>query len=281
MTGGVAAQRWRELQQGRGLPPEILAGADVSPWRHDPTHFAAPATPDDTPSRDAALALLGAGIGSAGGGSEGRGSDCGGSDGGGGTVGGTVLDVGCGGGAASLALGTRAQHLTGVDHDPGMLEVFSADCAARGIEHRTVLGEWPEVADEAGTTDVVLCHHVGYNTVEFAPFLLALSAAARRGVVMELTAWHPMSWLDPLWERFHDLYRPPPASADDAVAVLAELGITPTVVRWERPARLPDDPVWVARRLCLPATRADEVAAALAGVEPRPRAAVTLHWSTR
>ncbi|MDQ2709267.1 MAG: hypothetical protein M3Z25_17265 [Actinomycetota bacterium] len=48
-----------------------------------------------------------------------------------------------------------------------------------------------------------------------------------RGVVMELTAQHPMSWLDPLWVRFHDLHRGEPATADDAVAVLTGLGITP------------------------------------------------------
>ena len=71
-------------------------------------------------------------------------------------------------------------------------------------------------------------------------------------MVMELTARHPMAWLDPLWVRFHGLHREPPATADDAVAVLEELGITPTVVRWARPARLPEDPEWVARRLCLP-----------------------------
>jgi hypothetical protein len=159
-----------------------------------------------------------------------------------------------------------------------MLEVFSADCAARGVEHRAVLGEWPSAADEAGIADVVLCHHVGYNTVEFAPFLVGLTVAARRGVVVELTGQHPMAWLDPLWVKFHDLHRPEPATADDAIAVLGELGITPTVTRWERPARLPEDPEWVARRLCLPAERVDEVAAALAEIPPRPRTTVTLSW---
>lgn len=253
MGGGTAAGRWRELQEARGVPPEILALAPESPWKHDPKHFGAPVEAPDTPSRRAALALL---------------------DGGGGAV----LDVGCGGGSASLAVAERAGLLVGVDHNPGMLEVFAADCAARGIEHRTVLGEWPAVAGEAGTADAVLCHHVGYNTVDFPPFLLALTKAALRGVVMELTARHPMAWLDPLWVRFHGLHREPPATADDAVAVLEELGITPTVVRWARPARLPEDPEWVARRLCLPPERAGEVAAALAELPPRPRDTVTLSW---
>lgn len=244
------------MQQARGIPAEILARAPVSPWRHDPKHFGAPAVPDDTPSRDAALALL----------AEPAAWPT------------TVLDVGCGGGSASLAVADGAGRLVGVDHDPGMLEVFSADCAARGIEHRAVLGEWPSVAEEAGLAEVVLCHHVGYNTVEFAPFLVALTMAARRGVVMELTARHPMAWLDPLWVKFHGLHRPAPATAEDAADVLTDLGLAPTVTRWERPARLPEDPEWVARRLCLPVGRAGEVADALAELPPRPRTAVTLTW---
>ena len=255
---GTAADRWRELQEARGIPPEILATAPESPWRHDPKHFAAPAEPPDTPSRDAALALLG---------EDGprRGPL-------------TVLDVGCGGGTASLAVADHAELLVGVDHNPGMLEVFAADCTARGVAFRTVLGEWPAVFDQAGIADAVLCHHVGYNTVEFPPFLVALTVAARRGVVMELTAQHPMAWLDPLWVRFHGLHREQPATADDAVAVLQEMGIQPTVVRWERPPRLPEDPEWVARRLCLPLDRVREVGEALADIPPRPRVTVTLSW---
>lgn len=259
MLGGVsstkasAADRWRELQEARTVPPEILAAAPRSPWKHDPARFGAPEQPRDTPSRSAALSLLG----------DSRGS---------------VLDVGCGGGRASLAVADAAGLLIGVDHDPRMLDRFTADCAAREIEHRTVLGEWPEVAAEAGAAEVVVCHHVGYNTIDFPPFLLALDAAARRGVVMELTARHPMAWLDPLWARFHDVHRGEPATADDAVAVLLDLGIEPVVSRWERGERLPEDPVWVARRLCLPESRVDEVAEALADIPMRSTEVVTLSW---
>jgi SAM-dependent methyltransferase len=252
------SDRWRVMQEARGLPPEILAVAPESPWKHDPQAFRARAEPADTPSGRAALALLEQPAGA--------GREL------------TVLDVGCGGGSASLAVGGHADLLVGVDHNPGMLEVFTSDCAARGLRHRAVLGEWPSVANDAGIADVVLCHHVGYNTVELAPFLVALTVAARRGVVMELTARHPMAWLDPLWVKFHNFHRDTAATADDAVAVLGELGITPEVTRWERPARLPEDAVWVTKRLCLPVERADEVAEALADIPPRPRTVVTLSW---
>lgn len=249
-----AAQRWRELQQGRGIPPEILAKAAASPWVHATKDFAAPEEPADTPSHRAAAELLGAA--------------------------GTVLDVGCGGGAASLALAGKVDHVTGVDHQRDMLDAFAEGAKARGIPHQTVLGEWPGVAATAGTADVVICHHVLHNVVELVPFLDALTAAARRGVVVEMFAEHPMAWLDPLWIRFHDLHRPASATTEDVVAVLAELDVRPDVARWEREKPPRQDPAWVTRLLCLPADRRAEVDAALGEIPPRPRMAVTLTWRT-
>ncbi|MDN5749545.1 MAG: class I SAM-dependent methyltransferase [Pseudonocardia sp.] len=247
-----AAQRWAELQEGRGIPPEILAHATAPPWLHDPTDFTAPAVPADTPSRRAASGLLGAG--------------------------GTVLDVGCGGGGASLALAGVVAHVTAVDQQSDMLEVFAAGATARGIAHRLVPGRWPDVAIAAGPADVVLSHHVLHNVVDLPPFLLALTAAARRGVVVEMFAEHPMAWLDGLWVRFHDLHRPPPATTDDALAVVAELGIDVRVERWERETVPRQDAQWVTRRLCLPVERVAEVAVALDAVPSRPRMAATLVW---
>jgi 2-polyprenyl-3-methyl-5-hydroxy-6-metoxy-1,4-benzoquinol methylase len=250
--GGTAAARWTELQEGRGIPSEILARATADPWQHEVTFFTAPPEPVDTPSRRAALALL--------------------------PVGGTVLDVGCGGGVASLALSGRAGHLTGVDQQQDMLDEFAAAARARSIPHRTVLGRWPEVAPAAGTADVVVCHHVLHNVVDLVPFVEALTAAARRGVVVEMMAQHPMAWLDPLWVRFHDLHRPPPATTEDAAAVLRELGLEPLVRRWERDVSAGRDPAWVTRRLCLPEDAVPGVAEALEELE-RPREAATLSWS--
>jgi SAM-dependent methyltransferase len=252
---GSAARRWAEMQEGRGIPPEILARAPALPWLHDPSYFAAPQVPVDTPSRAAGLALLGAG--------------------------GTVLDVGAGGGDASLALAGSVTHITANDRQADMLEAFAADATARGIPFRTVHGRWPDAAADAGTADVVVSHHVLHNVVDLPPFLEALTAAARRGVVVEMLAEHPMAWLDALWVHFHDLHRPPPATTGDAVAVLRELGIDAGVQRWERVSPPRQDPAWVTRTLCLPADREPEVAAALAATPPRPRHAATLTWSAK
>lgn len=252
--GAAAARTWAELQEGRGIPAEILAAAPADPWQHDAADFRPPDVPADTPSRHAALELLGSG--------------------------GTVLDVGCGGGDAAFGLVGPATEVVGVDRQRDMLDVFAAVARSRGVPFRTVLGQWPDCAAAAGNADVVVSHHVLHNVVDLPPFLLALTAAARRGVVVEMLAQHPMAWLDPLWERFHGLRRPRPATTDDAVAVLRELGISPTVTRWERRNPPRQDPAWVARRLCLGPERVGEVEEALAGAD-RPRIAATLSWSGR
>ncbi|MGH3548146.1 MAG: methyltransferase domain-containing protein [Pseudonocardiaceae bacterium] len=252
-----AAARWRELLQARAIPVEIRAAAPKDPSRHDPARFIPPANPEDTPSHRAALRLLG-------------------------TDGGTVLDVGCGAGAAGLALVPKVSHLTGVDHAEDMLRAFEQACEQRGLAHRSVHGPWPQTAAQAGVADVVVSHHVGYNTLDLGPFVTALGAAARRGVVVELHAVHPGAWLDPLWAQFHGLHRPPPATANDVLAVFADLGIRPEVQRWSRPAqpRNPESELdFSLRRLCLPVERGADVAEAVARLGPRHRDLVTISWS--
>ncbi len=248
---GGAAARWAELQSGRGIPPEIRALVDWNPWHHEPSWFRPPPVAPDTPSRAAALALL--------------------------APSGVVLDVGCGGGAAAFALAERATELVGVDRQRDMLDAFAATARERCVRARTVLGAWPDVAAAAGCADVVVANHVLHNVVDLPPFLRALTAAARRGVVVEMLDQHPMAWLDPLWERFHGLRRPPPATAADAAAVLREMGLAPDVTSWERIDPPRQDPEWVTRRLCLPPERVSEVAAALDALI-RPRTAATLTW---
>jgi len=251
VTEGGAAARWAELQSGRGIPPEIRARVDWNPWHHEPSWFVPPPVPVATLSRAGGLALL--------------------------APPGAVLDVGCGGGDAAFALAERATELIGVDRQRDMLDVFAATARERGVPARVVLGEWPDAARAAGQADVVVANHVLHNVVDLPPFLRALTTAARRGVVVEMLDQHPMAWLDPLWEHFHGLSRPAPATAADAVEVLHEIGVEPQVTRWERVNPPRQDPEWVARRLCLAPQRVADVAAALHGLS-RPRTAVTLIW---
>jgi SAM-dependent methyltransferase len=257
----TAAQAWAEALAEWAIPPEILAAAPESPYAHDPAMFAADSTMDrDSLSARRALNALG--------------------------VSGGVLDVGVGGGRASLVLVPPATRLTGVDSDPAMLEAFARSATSLGVPVRTAVGRWPDVAAGVAPEDVVVCHHVLYNAPDIAEFVLALTVHARRRVVVEIPAVHPQTRLSDAWLHFHGIRRPVRPTVVDALAVLRELGIDVTVETGRRPlmaaaAGEPDRQVAFARRrLCLPADRDPDIAAYLAAhqVEP-PAEVVTLSWA--
>lgn len=261
MTGN-AARRWREDLGSWAIPPEILDAAPESPWGCPPGLFAraaehalAEGADTPTPSRLRALEAL--------------------------PEGGSVLDVGAGGGAASLPLCPPAAVVTAVDQSRQMLGRFADLAERQGIEHRQVEGLWPDVAGEVEAADVVVCNHVFYNVGDLVPFVTALTDHARSRVVVEITALHPQAVLNPLWQHFHGLARPTRPTADDALAVLHELGLEVGVEHYVGPMRWQsdqhDDVVpFMRKRLCLPAERDPEVAALLPPPEPRPH--VALWW---
>jgi len=140
------------------------------------------------------------------------------------------------------------------------------------------------VAKRTPIADVVVCNHVAYNVGDIGPFLAALTGAARHRVVVEIPPEHPLTWLNPLWLKFHGLERPHEPTADDLVAVLHELDVRAlSVDRW---VRLDHDPMTaqervalVTRRLCLPEEREPEVAVQLGDEPPvELRRMVTLTW---
>ena len=266
-----ALARWREQLEDWAIPEEILAAAPESPWGCPVGLFRSrarragsrPATPSN---REAARFL---------------------------PAGGTVLDVGAGGGAASLPLAGLAGQLVAVDESPAMVAAFLAAAEAAGVAAEGVEGRWPEVAGRVAPADVVVCHHVLYNVADLAPFADALTGHARRRVVAELTDRHPLVGLGPLWRRFHDLERPTGPGADDAVAALEALGLRVARQDWESQDRFGFDDLdelvaFTRRRLCLPADRDPEVAAALLDegtrqvdgvwVSGQPRRVTTLSW---
>ena len=266
-----ALERWREQLDGWAVPEEILAAAPESPWGFPVGLFrsrarragSGPATPSNL---EAARHL---------------------------PPGGVVLDVGAGGGAASLPLAATAGRLVAVDESPGMVAAFLAAAEAAGVPAQGVEGRWPEVAGRVGPADVVVCHHVLYNVADLAPFVTALTGHARRRAVAELTERHPLAGLRPLWRRFHGLDRPDGPDAGDAAAALAALGLEATRQDWESADRFGYDDfdelvAFTRRRLCLPASRDPEVAQALleqgtrqvggVWVSGQPRRVVTLSW---
>ncbi|HUY50427.1 MAG TPA: class I SAM-dependent methyltransferase [Streptosporangiaceae bacterium] len=181
---------------------------------------------------------------------------------------GSVLDVGTGAGAACLPLAPRTTSLTAVDADSGMLDLLAGRAREARLDARMLPGRWPAVAGQAAPADLVTCHHVVYNVPDLASFIDALTGHARRRVVVELTAAHPLISLNPLWLFFHGLHRPEGPTAADLLAILDAMGLRARHTEWNRPAEADYTTVTelaevTRRRLCLPPERAGEVAAAL------------------
>ena len=255
-----AATRWSEELAAWAVPQEILDSAPRRPFVFPPEMFAAPRPGDGSRSRStevAAEALAG---------------------------GGSVLDVGCGGGAAAFALAPPATEVVGTDRQEDMLALFAATAAERGIPARTVPGPWPEIADAVPRADVVVCHNVLYNAPDLLGFAAALHEHARRRVVIEITERHPQVARAPLWRHFWDLDRPSGPDASLAAQALREAGFpvmlessTATTRDDERAA--PVQAAFWCRQLCLPPEREDEVAALLQDL-PFPAQRVVLWWDT-
>ena len=242
-----AQEEWARALAGWALPPEILDRAPESPWTLPPPAFAAMAvralSSPLTPTHQRVLEALPAQ--------------------------GTLLDVGAGAGAASLPLASRAGLIVAVDQSQEMLDRM-AELARGRVRLQAVKGVWPEAAARVRPADVVVCANVAYNVPELGAFVQALTARARRRVVLELTTRHPQEPLNWLWERFWRLPRPVRPTAEDAAAVVREaVGGPVAEARWQRAnhSSSPPDPeevAWLRRRLCLDPSRDAEVAAALA-----------------
>jgi len=269
---GELLDNWRNELAGWAIPEEITSTAAESPWNLPRQVFARradrlAATPEGPSWRRAWGAL---------------------------DPPGSVLDVGAGAGAACIPLLARATALTAVDTDPEMLALLAERARALTRKVALVTGSWPMVAPQAAPADLVTCYNVVYNAPDIEPFLAALTTSARRLVVVELTAEHPLASLNDLWLRFHGRRRPAGPTAGDLLQILSAMGISAGHERWQRAggadyASFGELATVTTRRLGLPPERTDEVGAALLddGTNPaRPpelaagrRDMVTIWWA--
>ena len=262
LAAGKASDRWERELAAWAIPDAVLAAAPESPWGFPPQLFAlaadrALADTEPTPSRRCAMEAVP--------------SD------------GWVLDVGAGGGAASLPLAPPAGVLVGVDESQAMLDVFAEGAERRGVRHIEIVGRWPDVAPETPQAAVVVCHHVVYNVGDLALFLAALNDHAERRVVIELTDHHPQSDLNPLWRIIHGIDRPRGPTATDAAEVAAGLGYDVHIERSEAPSLWHEAPrddriAFARRRLCVGPDRDTEIGALLDQAGDPGRKLVTLWW---
>ncbi|MEX0663183.1 MAG: class I SAM-dependent methyltransferase [Acidimicrobiia bacterium] len=256
-----ANARWTEMLSRWAIPEELIAAAPEPPYFFDPQVFidAADEALDrdhDTPSDAVARAALPAG--------------------------GTVLDVACGAGAASLRLSPGS--VVGVDPSRPLLDAFAERATRLAIPATTLEGVWPDTASQTPVSDVVVCHHILYNVTDLAAFAAPLDQHAHRRVVVELTAVHPMAWMAPYWKALYGLDQPTRPIAEDAVALLEALGLDVHEQRFQRRYQMIGENgeqslQRIARRLCLSPARHDELADLLAtSPPPLEREMVTLWW---
>lgn len=232
-----ASEKWKRDLEAWAIPQEIIEQAPESPWIHPPALFQIPKQIELTPSHQKAFEAL--------------------------PVDGSILDIGCGGGIAAFAMGSKAGKVIGVDHQPEMLQMFTQNAQDRHVDSIVHDGFWPAVAEQVEVADVAVAHHVVYNVQEIVPFITAMNSHARKRVVLEMPQHHPLSNLSLAWKHFWNLDRPNAPTPQDLIEVLKEMGINAHLHLWDgklRQERDLDEAVGFTRiRLCLPQEKEADV----------------------
>lgn len=96
----------------------------------------------------------------------------------------TLLDMGCGTGAISLALAPKLEQVVGVDYSAGMLKVFSENARAAGAQNViTIQRAWEDNWDDVPVCDLAIASR-STAVMDMADALKKLDSKARRRVYL-------------------------------------------------------------------------------------------------
>ena len=107
----------------------------------------------------------------------------------------TVIDIGCGGGVASLACAMAGAHVVANDTDPVALEVARLAAGRQGLTIRTLLADFTRESALLDGYDVVLGGDLAYERSAAAGERAAFDRAARNGATV-LLADAERAWFD-------------------------------------------------------------------------------------
>ena len=158
-----ATSRWRRLLEEWALPDDLLAAVPDSPYGWSPELWKrreqiAREQDTETPTGAIVRSLM--------------------------PVRGSLLDVGAGTGRASLSHAAEGHRLTAVEKNPDLAAGLRQRSTEGALAVELIEGVWPEVATAVAIHDVAMCAHVVYDVQDVEPFLAALTAHARSGVVV-------------------------------------------------------------------------------------------------
>jgi SAM-dependent methyltransferase len=142
----------------------------------------------------------------------------------------TIVDVGSGARRFALELAPHVRVVRAVDQSPRMLASLRRSAGQRGLQNvRTITGRWEDIKGVDAGADIVFSCFVLPLVPDARAFLQKIDEAARSHAFLYLGAYSADAILDPLWRHFHGSPRQPAPTYLDALGVLRELGITPSV----------------------------------------------------